>query len=57
MKNEELSRRRFMGLLAAAVLLGSGSFALAACGKKAPLAPPPNEPDEFGHQYPDPSQE
>jgi predicted small lipoprotein YifL len=40
-------------LLLALGLAGS----LAACGKKAPLEPPPNEPDDFGHQYPDPSQE
>ena len=30
---------------------------LAACGKKAPLDPPPGEPDNYGHQYPDPGLE
>jgi hypothetical protein len=50
-------RRRFLALLGLAALAGSGAFGLAACGKKAELDPPPGEPDEFGHQYPDPSLE
>jgi predicted small lipoprotein YifL len=49
------TRRRFLALLGLAILAGSGAFGLAACGKKAALEPPPGEPDEFGHQYPDPT--
>ena len=49
------SRRNFFRLLALSILAGSGAFTLAACGKKAELDPPPGQPDEFGHQYPDPN--
>jgi predicted small lipoprotein YifL len=52
-----MTRRRFAGLLVLTLLLGGGACTLAACGKKGDLEPPPGEPDDFGHQYPDPTQE
>ncbi|MEX2298426.1 MAG: hypothetical protein WD715_13505 [Dongiaceae bacterium] len=54
---EPMTRRRFAGLLAFTLLFGSSIFTLAACGKKGDIEPPPGEPDDFGHQYPDPTQE
>jgi len=48
------SIRRFALLMIVAIGL---STSLAACGKRGNLEPPPGEPDEFGHQYPDPSLE
>ncbi|MEX2298047.1 MAG: hypothetical protein WD715_11555 [Dongiaceae bacterium] len=56
LSTETMTRRRFSGLSVLTLLLG-GAFTLAACGKKGDLAPPPGEPDDFGHQYPDPTQE
>ncbi len=55
MTNHGTSRRIFLRRLALSVLAGGGLGGLAACGKKAPLDPPPGQPDEFGHQYPDPN--
>jgi len=54
---EPMTRRRFAGMLVFTLLFGSSVLTLAACGKRGDLEPPPGEPDDFGHQYPDPTQE
>ena len=48
------SCRRLAVALVLAIALGAS---LSACGKKADLDPPPGEPDNYGHQYPDPGLE
>ena len=52
-----MTRRRFAGLAILMLLFGGSAFTLAGCGKKGDIEPPPGEPDDFGHQYPDPTQE
>jgi len=53
-RQESFDWRKTSLALTLALALGAS---LAACGKKADLDPPPGEPDNYGHQYPDPEME
>ena len=44
-------------IMIAIALTAALAASLGACGKKADLDPPPGEPDNYGHQYPDPGLE
>lgn len=54
---KDMTRRRLAALILLTLFFGGSAFALAACGKKGELEAPPGESDDFGHQYPDPTQE